>query len=95
MFDLRVLEWYRNDPRYYYEVDEIHGRIHQRSGTESPAGGVLRDNLEFLEFGFAYDEEFTRGVAVVRTIRMMLENHPLVRGYEVPDWLREAKVWSM
>ena len=31
----------------------------------------------------------------VRTIRMILENHPQVNGYEIPDYLREAKIWTM
>lgn len=33
----------------------------------------------------------------VRTLRMMLENHPGVRAsqIEVPDWLREAKLWTI
>ena len=34
----------------------------------------------------------------VRTLRMILENHPKARKYaseQIPDWLREGKVWSV
>lgn len=34
------------------------------------------------------------GFDVVRELRMILENHPAAAGYEVPDFLRNAKVWS-
>ncbi|GAB4362513.1 MAG: ATPase AAA [Kiloniellaceae bacterium] len=64
IFDLRLLEWYRNDPRYYYKVDDIHGHIRQRSGTEGADGQVLRDELDFLEFGFAYNDDWERGIAI-------------------------------
>lgn len=61
-FDLRVLEWYRNDPRFYYYCDDIHGQLHQRG--EQPVGGVIKDDLEFLEFGFAYNKKMERAIAV-------------------------------
>lgn len=63
VFDLRILEWYRNDPRFYYEVDDIHGTIHQRPGSEGPDGGVLQDDLEYFQFGFAYNKDLDRAVA--------------------------------
>jgi len=52
-FNLRILEFYRNDPRYSYETDDIHGSISAKSGKE------LSDSDDtFLEtFGFAYDKE--------------------------------------
>ncbi len=52
-FNLRVLEFYRNDPRYSYETDDIHGSISAK--TE---GGLSESDDTFLEtFGFAYDKE--------------------------------------
>ena len=37
VFDLSVLEAYRNDPRYYYSTDDIRGQIYIKSeGYESP-----------------------------------------------------------
>ena len=31
--------------------------------------------------------------SAIREIRMMLENHPKVANYDVPEWLRQGKVW--
>jgi hypothetical protein len=59
-FNLRVLEFYRNDPRYSFETDDIHGCIYVHSGSNvEPADDT------FLEtFGFAYGEDVkTRYVA--------------------------------
>lgn len=61
-FDLRALEWYRNDPRFELRSDDIHGRIIQRGDTEV-AGRHVRDELDFFEFGFAYNENLDRSVA--------------------------------
>lgn len=63
VFDLRVLEWYRNDPRFYYEIDDIHGQIGQRSGTRAADGQIVQDDLEFFEFGFAYNDDLERAIA--------------------------------
>lgn len=63
-FDLRALEWYRNDPRFEFKVDDIHGRILQIEGTQIEGRRVISDGLEFLEFGFAYDDEMNRAIAV-------------------------------
>ena len=60
-FDLSVLEFYRNDPRYYYSTDDIHGTISVRQEHSG-----LRDSDQvFLQtFGYCYDEDFNRAVAV-------------------------------
>jgi hypothetical protein len=52
-FNLRVLEFYRNDPRYSFETDDIHGCIYVHSGSNvEPADDT------FLEtFGFAYGKD--------------------------------------
>jgi hypothetical protein len=52
-FNLRVLEFYKNDPRYSYDTDDIRGRISVRSGNNlEPADDT------FLEtFGFAYSKD--------------------------------------
>jgi len=62
-FDLRSLEWYRNDPRFEFRVDDIHGRIIQKAGTEIAGRKTVQDGLDFFEFGFAYDEEKNRAAA--------------------------------
>jgi hypothetical protein len=87
VFDLRVLEWYRNDPRFVVEIDDIHGRIHQRSETTDAAGTVLRDQLEFLEFGFAYDEQYNRAIAVfLRYLHdLPTDQQQYLSNYELPS----------
>ncbi|MDP2603706.1 MAG: AAA family ATPase [Deltaproteobacteria bacterium] len=64
VFDLSVLEYYRNDPRYYYETDFVNGSIsihdeHFESGTMADHDQVLLQT-----FGFAYDDQLNRAVAV-------------------------------
>jgi len=63
-FDLSVLEYYRNDPRYSYETDFIHGRICIRDEffeTETVPG---HDQILLQTFGFAYDDDLNRYAAV-------------------------------
>ncbi len=97
VFDLRFLEFYRNDPRYFYKVDEIHGSIQQREGTKDQKGRLISENLEFLEFGFAYDRNFNRAVAIfLRYLhdlpaaqQKMLKNFQLNGDYKLhPDFYR-------
>jgi hypothetical protein len=53
VFNLRVLEFYRNDPRYSYETNDIHGHISVRVQSE-----VGPQDDTFLEsFGFAYTKD--------------------------------------
>ena len=62
-FDLSVLEYYRNDPRYYYSNDDVNGHISIRD-----AAGVDQmpesDQVLLQTFGFSYDESLNRAVAV-------------------------------
>jgi len=60
-FNLRILEFYRNDPRYHYETDDIHGSISLKSENE-----LNEQDKTFLQtFGFAYDKDIeNRYVAV-------------------------------
>ena len=50
-----MLEQYRNDPRYRYQVDDIHGTIYR----EHPKA----EDYEFHKFGFAFDRDVNRYVA--------------------------------
>lgn len=63
-FDLAVLEQYRNDPRYSYETDFIHGQICIDSAYYESAGVPEHDQILLQTFGFAYDGDFNRYVAV-------------------------------
>ncbi|MCO5792826.1 MAG: AAA family ATPase [Blastomonas sp.] len=62
-FDLRALEWYRNDPRFKLIVDDIHGRVVQKKDTQIEGRAIVRDQLDFFEFGFAYNDKLDRAVA--------------------------------
>lgn len=96
-FDLRALEWYRNDPRFDFVVDDIHGRIMQKSGTQIADRAVVLDALEFFEFGFAYDHEMHRAVAAfIRYLhdlppaqQIEMKKHELRGSYMLhPDFFR-------
>ena len=61
-FELSVLEFYRNDPRYEYSTDDIRGHISVRDN----ASGTLpeSDQTVVRHFGFAHDSDLNRAVAV-------------------------------
>lgn len=96
-FDLRALEWYRNDPRFDFDVDDIHGRILQKKGTQVAERAVVLDGLEFFEFGFAYDDEMHRALAAfIRYLhdlpeaqQIEMQKHELTGSYKLhPDFYR-------
>lgn len=64
VFDLSVLEYYRNDPRYYYETDFINGQISIRDEYFESDSMPEHDQVLLQTFGFAYDDELNRAVAV-------------------------------
>lgn len=64
VFDISVLEPYRNDPRYYFDTDEIHGSISIRSDYYKNGKMRQRDEAFIQTFGFAYNKTFNRAVAV-------------------------------
>lgn len=97
VFDLRALEWYRNDPRFDFDVDDIHGRILQKAGTQIENRNSVFDGLEFLQFGFAYNKEMHRAIAVfIRDLhdlpeeqQIAIQKHELSGAYELhPDFYR-------
>ncbi len=62
-FDLSILEVYRNDPRYYYRNDDVNGHISIRDADGSDLMSES-DQVLLNTFGFAYDENLDRAVAV-------------------------------
>ncbi len=60
-FNLRVLEFYKNDPRFSYSVSGVSGSMSAKSN-----GNLIEEDKVFLQtFGFAYDPEIkNRYVAV-------------------------------
>ncbi|NOR70232.1 MAG: AAA family ATPase [Methylomarinum sp.] len=63
-FDLSVLEYYRNDPRYSYQTDFIHGSICIEDEFFESELVPESDQILLKTFGFAYDKNLNRYVAV-------------------------------
>jgi|LGVF01.1.fsa_nt_gb hypothetical protein len=63
-FDLSVLEFYRNDPRYYYTNNDISGRIRVHEEYYESEKMASSDKVVLQTFGFSYDSELNRAVAV-------------------------------
>lgn len=63
-FDLSVLEYYRNDPRYSYETDFIHGQISITDEYFKSESVPEHDQILLQTFGFAYDDDLNRYTAV-------------------------------
>lgn len=63
-FDLSVLEHYRNDPRYTYRTSEISGNISVRDAYYQTEHMKPSDEVVLQTFGFCYDDEQNRYVAV-------------------------------
>jgi hypothetical protein len=63
-FDLSVLEFYRNDPRYSYENRDIDGYIAVRDEFYRSADMAEKDQVLLQSFGFSFDQNGNRAVAV-------------------------------
>jgi hypothetical protein len=63
-FDLSVLEFYRNDPRYSYENRDIDGLISIRDEFYKSDQMPERDQILLQSFGFSFDAKLNRAVAV-------------------------------
>lgn len=63
-FDLSVLEYYRNDPRYSYKTDFIHGSICIEDEFFESESVPESDQILLKTFGFGYDKKLNRYVAV-------------------------------
>src|SRR5205823_3781692 len=63
-FDLSVLEFYRNDPRYEYENRDLDGSISVRNEFYKSPEMHQRDQVVLQTFGFSYDNKLNRAVAV-------------------------------
>ncbi len=98
-FGLSILEYYRNDPRYYYKNDDIRGWIsvtdkHYESDEMPKSDQVLLET-----FGFSYDDNLNRAVAVfvVYLSRLSPEHQQIWKANELsgdyklhPDYYRNA-----
>ncbi len=98
-FDLSVLEYYRNDPRYYYRNNDISGMISIRSDLASQTEMPESDQVLMQTFGFAYDDNLNRAVAVfLRYLHCLSPEHQriwntklLLGSYKLhPDYFRSS-----
>lgn len=64
-FDLRVLEQYRNDPRYSYWTDDINGRLSVSDAFFQSEKMREKDQVLLQSFGFGYDREVNERVVAV------------------------------
>lgn len=76
-FELQILETYRNDPRYYYTCSDIGGSICISSEHSEGVRQVRQSDQVLVEtFGFSYDEQRNRAVAVfVRYLHDLSAEH--------------------
>ena len=98
-FDLSVLEFYRNDPRYNYENNDISGWISVHNEFYESEIMKKSDHALIESFGFCYSENFDRGVAVfLRYLHNLTPEHQQIwRAKEIqgsyklhPDYYRNA-----
>lgn len=94
-FGLHVLESYRNDPRFSYQTNDISGQIN----VKSEDSGLKESEEVYLRFGFCYDGDGNRYVAVFRwdLFKLSPEVQQMWRMREVdeitylhPDYFRSA-----
>ncbi len=99
VFDLSVLEYYRNDPRYYYETDFINGSISIHDEYFEAGTMPEHDQVLLQTFGFAYDDQLNRAVAVFfRYLSKLSPEHQriwqakkLIGNYKLhPDYYRNS-----
>ncbi len=99
VFDLSVLEHYRNDPRYYYQTDFINGKISVTDEYYESELMADHDQVLLQTFGFAHDEDLNRVVAVfLRYLSDLSPEHQkiwkskeLSGDYQLhPDYLRNS-----
>lgn len=62
-FDVSVLEFYRNDPRYHYRCNSVSGYISVRDKFYSSDDMKESDKVLLQTFGFGFDDDMNRYVA--------------------------------
>lgn len=94
VFDLSVLEAYRNDPRYIFDCNDIGG--HLGIHDEFYANGKVSSADEVgIRFGFAHDDSMNRAVAVflVDLHRLSSEHQQIWNARRVPGVFRPHPDW--
>jgi hypothetical protein len=98
-FDLLVLEFYRNDPRYIYKNSDVSGYICIREEYYESTEMANSDQVILESFGFSYNADLNRYVAVyLRYLAKLSPEHQqiwktkeVLGDYELhPDYLRST-----
>jgi hypothetical protein len=98
-FDLSVLELYRNDPRYSYEYDDIHGHICIKDEFYEKNNMKESDKVLLESFGFSFDgKENIYVAAFLRYLSRLTPEHQLMwaskqvdmKTYLHPDYYRTS-----
>jgi len=98
-FDLSVLEFYRNDPRYSYTNNDITGSICVRGEYFESEKMPSSDQVLLEHFGFSYNSELNRAVAVfLRYLSGLSPQHQQVWNAKIvegdyklhPDYFRSS-----
>ena len=98
-FDVSVLEFYRNDPRYFYNNNDISGWISVHDEHYESEKMAKSDKALLESFGFCYSEDLDRAVAVyLRYLHDLSPEHQqiwkakeLTGNYELhPDYYRNS-----
>jgi hypothetical protein len=86
-FELSVLEFYRNDPRYTYHCDDVQGWISLSDRHHEDPDVAERDRVMLDTFGFAYNEKMDRAVAtfVWYLSRLSPEHQAVWKAKQLPD----------
>lgn len=62
-FEIDLLEMYRNDPRYFYECNDIGGSVYIQDEHYESSSIDDKDKILLKAFGLAYDEDLNRYIA--------------------------------
>lgn len=93
-FKLESLEKFRNDPRYYYQINDIVGAIYNHDSDDPNKA----DSLYIKSVGFAYDDDMNRVVCIFYADLMDLskDQQQYWKHYEVDGGYRPHPdyIWS-
>jgi hypothetical protein len=85
-FDLSVLEFYRNDPRYHYDNDDIRGYISIKDEFFETNKIKKSDQILLSSYGFCFDEKLNVYVATfIIYLSRLSSEHQLIWASKLVD----------
>ena len=79
------------DPKPMTEMFATFKKI--RKLRQKPAHSIEEDKFD-QTYVKSQRDLIMKAYNAMRTLRLILANHPNVRGYQVPDWLQTGKIWT-